>query len=153
MVQFNPLEENKMMITSFVQEVFNKHDLTVVDKYYGPNLIHHNPIAGKGRQGFKEFLTQFLLAFPDIHATIEHVIAENNMVCMFLNWTGTHKGKFLGMPATNIPIDIRSADLFRIDDTNHTIAEHWFIVDSINLLKQIGMIKFSDDQMQKNKER
>ena len=147
----NPLEENKLLITSFIQEVFNNHNMTAVDKYYAPNLIHHNPVVGKGRQEFKEFFIQFLSAFPDIHASIEHMIAESTFVLVFLNWTGTHKGEFLGTPATNKPINIRTADLFRIG-INGTIAEHWIVVDSLNLLKEIGMITFKDNQMQKIKE-
>ena len=65
------------------------------------------------------------MAFPDIHVTIEHMLTENSIVLIFLNWTGTHKGEFQGMPATNKQINMRTADLFRIDTTNGTIIEHW----------------------------
>jgi steroid delta-isomerase-like uncharacterized protein len=141
--QSNSLEVNKLLIKSFVQEVFNKHNLTALDKYYAPNVIQHNPMAGQGRQGFKQFFTSFFSAFPDIHATIEHIIAENSVVLVFLNWTGIHTGEFQGMPATNKSISMRTADLFRIDYTNGTIVEHWAVVDSLNLLKQIGAITFN----------
>jgi hypothetical protein len=49
------------------------------------------------------------------------------------------------MPATNRQINMRTADLFRIN-TNGTIVEHWAVVDSLNLLKQTGMITFNHDQ-------
>jgi steroid delta-isomerase-like uncharacterized protein len=147
--QSNSLEVNKLLIKSFVQEVFNKHNLTALDKYYAPNVTQHNPRAGQGRQGFKQFFMPFFSsAFPDIHATIEHTIAENHVVLVFLNWTGTHKGEFQGMPATNKPINMRTADLFRID-TNGTIVEHWDVVDSLNLLKQTGMITFNQPNAKK----
>ena len=108
---------------------------------------------GQVIQGFKEFFIPFFLAFPDIHVAIEHILAENHVVLVFLNWTGTHKGEFQGMPTTNKPISMRTADLFRIDDTNSTIVEHWPVVDSLNLLQQTGMITFNRNQMQTNKER
>jgi predicted SnoaL-like aldol condensation-catalyzing enzyme len=57
------------------------------------------------------------------------------------------------MPATNRPINLRTADLFRIDYTNGTIVEHWAVVDLLNLLQQTGMITFNRNQMQTNKER
>ena len=135
--QSDPLESNKLLIKSFVQEVFNKHNLTALDKYYAPYVIQHNPMAEQGRQGFKRFFVPFFSAFPDVHAIIEHILAENTVVLVFLNWTGTHKGEFQGIPATNRPINMRTADLFRID-TNGTIVEHWSVVDSFDLLKQIG---------------
>ena len=135
--QSDPLESNKLLIKSFVQEVFNKHNLTALDKYYAPDVIQHNLMAEQGRQGFKRFFVPFFSAFPDVHAIIEHILAENTVVLVFLNWTGTHKGEFQGIPATNRPINMRTADLFRID-TNGTIVEHWSVVDSFDLLKQIG---------------
>ena len=49
------------------------------------------PQAGKAGEGFKQFLTEFFKAFPDWYSTIEHIVAENNLVMIFLNGTGTHK--------------------------------------------------------------
>jgi predicted ester cyclase len=65
-------------------------------------------------------------------------VAENDLVVVFLNFTGTHKGEFQGMPPTNKKINIRSADLYRIE--NEKIAEHWDVVDQLNLLQQTGAI-------------
>jgi steroid delta-isomerase-like uncharacterized protein len=147
--QPNSLEENKLLIKSFVEQVLNKHNVAAVDKYYAPDLIQHSPSMGQGIQEFKEFFTPFFSAFPDIHAAIEHILAENNVVLVFLNWTGTHKGEFQGMPATNKPINMRTADLFRVEYANGTIVEHWAVVDLLNLLQQTGMITFNRKQMQK----
>jgi steroid delta-isomerase-like uncharacterized protein len=122
--QPSSLEANKLLIKSFIEQVLNKHNVAAVDKYYAPDLIQHSPSMGQGRQGFKEFFTPFFSAFPDVHASIEHILAEKHVVLVFLNWTGTHKGEFQGMPATNKPISMRTADLFRIDDANGTIVEH-----------------------------
>jgi steroid delta-isomerase-like uncharacterized protein len=140
--QPNELEKNKALVKSFVENVFNKHNVTAVDKYYTPNLIQHNPMAGQGQEGFKQYFRPFFSAFPDAHATIEHILGENDLVLVFLNWTGTQKGEFQGMPATNKPFNMKSADLFRIA-TNGTIAEHWDVVDSLNLLRQTGVITFN----------
>jgi predicted ester cyclase len=63
-------------------------------------------------------------------------VAENDLVVIFLNFTGTHKGEFQGVPPTNKKINIRSADLYRIE--NEKIAEHWDVVDQLNLLQQTG---------------
>jgi predicted ester cyclase len=63
-------------------------------------------------------------------------VAENDLVVVFLNFTGTHKGEFQGVPPTNKPVNIRSADLYRIE--NKRIAEHWDVVDQLNLLQQTG---------------
>jgi predicted ester cyclase len=75
-------------------------------------------------------------AFPDLQTKIEHIVAENDLVLVFLNFTGTHKGEFRGMPPTSKKVNIRSADLYRIE--NEKIVEHWDVVDQLNLLQQTG---------------
>jgi predicted SnoaL-like aldol condensation-catalyzing enzyme len=40
------------------------------------------------------------------------------------------------VPPRNKPVNIRSADLYRIE--NKRIAEHWDVVDQLNLLQQTG---------------
>ena len=66
-------------------------------------------------------------------------------VLVFLNWTGTQKGEFQGMPPTNKPVNMRSADFYRIQ--NGLIVGHWDVVDSLDLLKQTGAITFNDKSM------
>jgi steroid delta-isomerase-like uncharacterized protein len=83
---------------------------------------------------FRQFLIDFFDAFPDWRATIENMVAENNLVMIFLNGSGTHKGEFHGTPATNKLVNIRSADLYKIEDGK--ITGHWDIVDQLDLLKQ-----------------
>jgi len=120
------LSTNKALVKSFVEEVFNKHDLSSIENY----------LAGQGSEGFKQFLSEFFIAFPDIHANVEHIVAENDLVVVFLNFTATHKGEFQGMPPTNKKVNTRSADLYRIE--NEKIVEHWDVVDQLNLLEQTG---------------
>jgi predicted ester cyclase len=124
------LSTNKALVKSFVEEVFNKHDLSSIEKY----------LTEQGSEGFKQFLSEFFTAFPDIHANIEHVVAENDLVVVFLNFTGTHKGEYQERPSTNKQITTRSADLYRIE--NEKIVEHWDVVDQLNLLQQTGAITF-----------
>ena len=124
------LSTNKALVKSFVEEVFNKHGLSSIEKY----------LTEQGSEWFKQFLSEFFTAFPDIHANIEHVVAENDLVVVFLNFTGTHKGEYQERPSTNKQVTTRSADLYRIE--NEKIVEHWDVVDQLNLLQQTGAITF-----------
>jgi predicted ester cyclase len=124
------LSTKKALVKSFVEEVFNNHDISATEKYFAKE----NPPIGSER--FKQSLSAQFKAFPDIQAKIEHIVAENDLVVVFLNFTGTHRGEFQGMPPTNKKINIRSADLYRIE--NEKIVEHWDIVDQLNLLQQTG---------------
>jgi predicted ester cyclase len=135
-------ERNKTLIRSFIEEIFNEHNLSSIEKYFGKESVEGSPQAGKGGEGFKLFLTDFFKAFPDWRANIEHLVAENNLVVVFLNGTGTHKGEFHGIPPTNKPVNIRSADLYKVE--NELITGHWDVVDHLNLLKQTGALLSED---------
>jgi predicted SnoaL-like aldol condensation-catalyzing enzyme len=125
-------ENNKALVRSFIEEVFNGHNLSAVDKYYTQDLIQHNLQIGNGSEGFKQYFDPIFEAFPDSHTTIEHMIAEDNLVVTFLNTTLTQTGEYTGIPPTNKTSVLRTADLFRIQ--NGMIVEHWDVVDSLNLL-------------------
>jgi steroid delta-isomerase-like uncharacterized protein len=125
------LSTNKALVKSFVEEVFNNHNLSAIEKY----------LAGQGKEGFKQFLSEFFTAFPDVHADIEYIVAEDSLVIVFLNFTGTHKGLFQGRSSTNKTVKIRSADLYKVE--NEKIVEHWDVVDQLDLLQQTGAITFA----------
>lgn len=135
-------ERNKTLIRSFIEEIFNEHNLSSIEKYFGKDSIEGSPQAEKEGVGFKQFLSDFFKAFPDMHTTIEHIVAENNLVVAFLNGSGTHKGEFQGILPTNKPVIIRSADLYRME--NGIIIGHWDVVDQLNLLKQTGALLSED---------
>jgi predicted ester cyclase len=139
----NSLEgRNKSIIRSFIKEIINEHNLSSIEIYFGKDSVEGSPQAGKGGEGFKRFLTDFFKAFPDMHTTIEQIVAENNLVVAFLNGSGTHKGEFHGIPPTNKQVSIRSADLYKIE--NELITGHWDVVDQLNLLKRTGVLLSED---------
>jgi predicted ester cyclase len=131
-------DRNKALIRSFIQEIFNEHNLSSIKKYFGEESVEGSPQAGDAGEGFKEFLIEFFKAFPDMHTNIEHMVAENNLVMVFLNGSGTNKGEFHGAPPTNKSVNIRSADLYKIE--NDLITGCWDVVDQLNLLKQTGTL-------------
>lgn len=130
----SPEGRNKIFVRTFIDEIFNKHNLSSIEKYFGNETVEGSPQAGKSGEGFKLMLTDFFDAFPDWPADIEHIVAENNLVMLFLNGSGTHKGDFRGTPAINKSVNIRSADLYKIE--GRKITGHWDVIDQLNLLKQ-----------------
>jgi predicted ester cyclase len=86
-----------------------------MEKHFGKNTIEGSPQAGTGREGFEQFLTEFFSTFPDWRANIKHIVAEKNLVVVFLNGIGTHGEEFQGIPSTYKSVNIRSADLHKIE--------------------------------------
>jgi predicted ester cyclase len=89
-----------------------------------------------------------MLCFADLHVNIEHILAEDSYVLVFLNIISTHTAQYEGLPATNKSVKIRSADLYRLE--NGKIVEHLDVVDSLDLLKRTGAIMFNDTSMKQS---
>jgi predicted ester cyclase len=51
--------------------------------------------------------------------------------------TMTHKGRYLGVPATDRALTLRVMDFYRCD--NGLIAENWVLLDYVHLLSQMGV--------------
>jgi predicted SnoaL-like aldol condensation-catalyzing enzyme len=133
-------EENKKVVGDFYEEVFRKHDLTVVDRFMHDDYIQHNPDADQGSAGFIEFHKGFFAAIPDSCATVIQMVAENDLVYVYNRITGTHTGKgFLDHPPTGNKIDYCVVDMFRLRDGK--LCEHWDVADTRALFSQVGAIK------------
>ena len=58
------------------------------------------------------------------------------MVTTFKTYHGTHKGPFLGIPATNRTIQFETVDAMRVQ--NGKITEHWGVANLFSLMQQLG---------------
>jgi steroid delta-isomerase-like uncharacterized protein len=121
------LERNKQLMRSVIEEFLNKHDVSAVDRLYHPGYIQHNPQAPPGRDGVKAFFSLLFTAIPDLHATVNHMYAEDDKVFSFVTWNGTHKANLMDLRASGQPIVIRTAEIFRVEDGR--LVEHWDTVD------------------------
>jgi steroid delta-isomerase-like uncharacterized protein len=139
-------EQNKAFVRRAMDDFFNQHDLTAPDRIYAPAFVQHNErVAAAARsrglsnvEGVKHFFTGFFQAFPDYRVEIEHIMAEDDKVFVVCNWFGTHRGEFMGVPATGKPIRVRTAEVLRIQDGR--IAEHWDVEDQMEMMLALGML-------------
>ncbi len=75
-------------------------------------------------------------AFPDIHVTIEDILAEGDKVAARLAFVGTHQGPFQGIEATGKRVQWSGIWMYRIADGR--LVERWHRYDMPGLLRQIG---------------
>jgi predicted ester cyclase len=75
-------------------------------------------------------------AFPDIYLKLDDVVAEGDKVAVRFTVTGTHKGKFMGIPATNKKLTMWSIQIDRI--VRGKFVEGWERTDILGLMQQLG---------------
>lgn len=133
------LQKNKELVGGFGKEVFENKDLSNLHRYLREDYIQHNPLVAQGLTGFKEFFADWFSAVPDWKYSLTKIVAEDDTVWVYGTYSGTQKGDWLGIPATNKSYSIAAVDIFRIQDGK--LAEHWDVIDVYGLFKQLGVIK------------
>ena len=133
-------EDNKALAQRWLEEVWNKGDLSLIDELIAPNYVLHDPTRPglKGRAGIKESIAMFRTAFPDLHFTIEDQVAEREKIVTRYTVQGTHLGPLMGIPATGKQGIITGIDIYRITDGQ--IEEAWSNWDTLGLLQRMGVI-------------
>jgi len=139
--------ENKNLIRRAVDEIWNKGKYDKLEEFITPDFTVYFSSPNeqiRGVQGAKQFYTDLRNAFPDIHFTIDTMIAEGDKVVTQWTARGTHKGIFKGIPATGKKITITAIDIDRIVDGKST--ECWTKMDELGLLRQLGVGEVSDQK-------
>jgi steroid delta-isomerase-like uncharacterized protein len=114
--------------------------MAVIDEAYATNVVVHGLSVEdmNGLEGLKKHMDELYTAFPDIHFTIDDMIAEGDKVAMRGTTTGTHKGAFMGIPPTNKRITWWGVEVDRI--VGGKVAEIWALVDAMGLMQQLSVI-------------
>jgi steroid delta-isomerase-like uncharacterized protein len=133
-------KENKAIVVAYVEAV-NNRNLSALDKIVSKDIIVHDTEIQSGLNATKQFIKTLLVAFPDLHVTLDHIIAEDDKVVAFTTANGTHKGilAFAPVNPTGKHISAKSADLYKI--SNGKIVEQWDITDVLDVLTKIGAVK------------
>ena len=134
-------EQNKALARQLVEELINQGNISVIDELLIPDFVEHEelpPGIPSGREAPNAMFAMLRSAFPDLKATIEHLIAEGDEVVLHMTWTGTHEGEFMGIPPTGKSISINVIDILRI--AGGKFVEHWGVMDSMAMMQQLGVV-------------
>ena len=132
-------EANKAIIRRY-RQAHNQNDMAALDEIVSADIISHSalPELPAGREGGKMAHQGSLAAFPDGRTTTDDLVAEGDKVVERFTFVGTHKGDFLGIPATGKQVKVTGMSIFRI--ANGKIVEHWGENDGMGLLMQLGVL-------------
>jgi steroid delta-isomerase-like uncharacterized protein len=134
-------EDNKAVVRRFIEEVWNKGNLDVIDELIAEDHVNHDPGAaatGGGREGQRAFVQMYRSAYPDTHIELGEVIAEGDLVAGAWTATGTHKGDLMGIAPTGRSIAVTGIGIDRI--SGGQIVESWANYDALGMLVQLGAI-------------
>jgi steroid delta-isomerase-like uncharacterized protein len=117
-------------------ETFNHGDLSPIDTLVGPEYVGAQ--GDRGPAGFKAVVVGLRTAFPDLHYTLDDLMAEGDQVAVRWHWTGTHQAAFRAFPATGKAVANTGAGIFRLRDGKIVAAV--LETDRLGFLEQIGAV-------------
>ena len=81
---------------------------------------------------------KYLSAFPDLYYSIDDILAEGDKTVIRCTIKATHKGTFMGIPATGKQIVVKAVEIDKI--VGGKIVEAWGSSDSLGMMTQLGVI-------------
>jgi steroid delta-isomerase-like uncharacterized protein len=119
-------------------EMINTHDPDLVDRFVAEDYVNHNAFVADGREANRQFWAVFFTGLPDVSVTMEDLVISGDRVVGRFTYRGTHTGDLMGIPATGKPVEMRSIDIWRVQ--NGMFVEHWDELNLMQVFQQIGAL-------------
>jgi steroid delta-isomerase-like uncharacterized protein len=132
-------QDNAAIVRAFVDDVITKGNIEAAAQYAWEDVVEQVPLPGQGPglEGLKDILRAMRTGFPDIVFSIQEQISEADKVASRFEWTGTHNGEFLGIPATGRPVRVWGMVIDRLESGR--IKETRILMDTLGLMAQLGV--------------
>jgi len=115
---------NKAVVARLSDEGFNRQDPDVLDDVCAPSFVHHWGVAYEMPLAeYKAGVQRLYQGLPDLSATTEHVVAEEDKVAVRYRFKGTHQGELAGAAPTGNEVEWTSTFIYRVEDGR--IEEDW----------------------------
>ena len=130
-------EQNKSVFRTIIEEAINNGHYDVIDGLFAQDYAEHQFGLKPTLAGMKEDFAFLRRAFPDLHLTIEDMIADDDTVWGRMTARGTNHGPFMG-PPTGKRMEITVIDILRFRDG--LIVAHWGTPDRFAAMAQLGLL-------------
>lgn len=120
-------------------KMLNTHDPDLVDQFEAEGYVNHEALfSAVGREANRQFWHAFFVALPDLSASMEDLVIAGDRVVGRFVYRGTHRGEFMGIPASGNAVEMRSIDIWRVEDG--VFAEHWDELNALQVFQQMGAL-------------
>jgi steroid delta-isomerase-like uncharacterized protein len=120
-------------------EMINTHNPDLEDRFLAEDYVNHEALfSAEGREANQQFWAGFFTGLPDVKVTMEDLVISGDRVVGRFTYRGTHTGDLSGVPATGKPVEMRSIDIWRVQDG--MFAEHWDEINAMQMFQQIGAL-------------
>ena len=104
------METNKQVVLKVLKGAFIERDPTVVDRYFSPDYVQHNPVIPSGSGA----ISKLIPTLKDLSYEVGMVVAEGDLVMVH--------GRYVGWG----PKPLVAVDIFKVK--NGKVVEHWDVM-------------------------
>ncbi len=135
------MPDNASIVRHFVDEVITKGNIDSAAQFVWEDMVEQVPFPGQGPglEGLKDVLRGMRSGFPDLAFPILEQVSEGDKVVSRFEWTGTHQGTFLGIPATGRQVRVWGIVIDRLEEGR--IKDTRILMDIFGLMIQLGILK------------
>jgi len=135
------MSDNELRVRQLVEECVNANRPDVLASVVASDVRIHpaTPGAVPDTEGIDELRVafgRFHDAFPDLHITLDDLIAAGDRVAARWTATGTHRGELAGISATGRSVRWGGIDIYRLDQS--MVVEWWRNDDFVGLMHQLA---------------
>lgn len=130
-------EKNIAVFRRVIDEVFNQGRFEVLPELFDPAYIEHQFGLNATIPGLQADVEWLRSKFPDLHLTIEDIVAVGDKVWARMTATGTNTVGLMG-PPNGKSFEIAVFDEVRLKDGK--IVEHWGSPDRFAQMAQLGLL-------------
>jgi steroid delta-isomerase-like uncharacterized protein len=127
------------VVTEYLRAI-NEREFSVLSDLVAESFTFTSPTAGtvRGRGEFERYLRVIVDGFSDFHVSVEHILADENLVMTEGTVTGTHDGEFEEIPPTHREVEFPEMATFVVQDG--TLHEERSYYDHHEVLRQLGLV-------------
>src|ERR1700722_1945000 len=137
--EIQAMHDNSTIVRRFIEETINQGQIDSAVQFVWEDVVEQVPFPGQGPglEGLKDILRAMRTGFPDLYFSVEEQIAEGDKVLTRFEWTGTHRGEFLGVPATGRSVKVWGMVIDQLEGGR--IKYTRIIMDTLGLMIQLGV--------------
>ena len=130
---------NEALVRRFLDEVVNGGDARLLAELVATDHVRHAPDGDLyGPEGVRIDLAEYRSGFPDLHVTVEDLVAAGDRVASRFVLRGSHAGPFLGLAPTGRAVAVAGVCIDRV--AGGRLAESWVALDGLGLLRQLDVV-------------
>jgi predicted ester cyclase len=133
-------EHHEAMIRRYIAEVFNRHDLDGLERYWAADLVSHwmGQATLRGLLAWRESMVGFFAAFPDASYTLDDLFVAGDNGVWRGRWRATQRGEWQGVAASGRAVTWTVIIIGRF--ASDKLVEDWVEYDRLGLFQQLGAI-------------